>query len=294
MKFMANQEVNYIGMTLTGEAGADDALVFVRVVSAGREGSKVYARTLNPGENDPGVPIILNPDLGEELHFRPGEITVSIQDVDRPAKADSNGYATITNTVWTWINLPAAHIPPDVYRLLLAASRRLDTAYSLYSQTQHLLRGLSGDFRQKREQVFTALGLSELLCIALSRAVRLLKQPPLRLRLPTSIKNKTPALTKIRDAFEHIDERAGGKVKGKPHADALSIFDQKDFVSKGVLKYASHTLDLGSEVLPMLVDARRAIFEAAVLHTTPTIISTAQIVFKPSVREAERGGGPVR
>jgi hypothetical protein len=279
---MALQEVNYIGMTLTGEAGADDALVFVRLVSAGREGSKVYARTLNPGENDPGVPIILNPDLGEELHFRPGEITISIQDVDRAARPDSNGYATITNTVWTWINVASAPIPPEVYRLLLSASRRLDTAYALYSQTQHLLHGNSGNFQQKREQVFAALGLSELLCIALSRAVRILERPSLGLQLPASITEKVPALTAMRNAFEHIDDRAVGIVRGKPSPKALSIFNQKDLVDKGVLAYDVYNLDLSLAILPMLVDARRAIFEAAVRHTRPTIVSNAQIAFKPS------------
>ncbi len=232
---MPKQEIRAIGVTLTGEAGADDALVAVRVVPAGHDGSRILGRTLQPGEIDPGVPIVLDPDAGEDLHFPPGSISISIQDVDREAKPDALGYAAITNTVWTWLNVPAAPIPPEVYRLLLSAARQLDTAYTLYTETQQLLTGLSGKFWRRREQVFAALGVSELVCIALHRTVRILQQPSLGLQLPASVSKKKKALTDIRDALEHIEQRAAGKVFKKRHPDALSIFDQRDFVTRGVL-----------------------------------------------------------
>jgi hypothetical protein len=59
---------------------------------------------------------------------------------------------------------------------------------------------------------------------------------------------------------------------GKPDADALSIFDQTDLLTRGVLTCASHSLDLRSEVLPMLLDARRAAFETAVQVAGPAYV----------------------
>ena len=48
----------------------------------------------------------------------------------------------------------------------------------------------------------------------------------------------------IRNAFEHIDERAFGKARKENMQDAMTIFDQSDFVASGKLSYAGHTLDL--------------------------------------------------
>jgi hypothetical protein len=84
------------------------------------------------------------------------------------------------------------------------------------------------------------------------------------LTLPGSVSALLPALCEIRNAFEHIEDRALGNVRGKPHADALSIFDQRDLISRGVLRYGPHSLDLHAEVLPMLVEARRLVINAAI------------------------------
>jgi len=92
------------------------------------------------------------------------------------------------------------------------------------------------------------------------------------LQLPATITRKALALREIRNAFEHIEDRALGKVRGKTDADALSIFDQRDLFTRGVLTYASHSLALRSEVLPMLVHARRAAFETAVQVSGPACV----------------------
>ncbi len=69
-------------------------------------------------------------------------------------------------------------------------------------------------------------------------------------QIPRSTLTKASELKEIRDACDHIDERAFGKasIKGKPNADAISIFDQKD-ITRGILRYAAHSLDLLSEML---------------------------------------------
>ena len=48
----------------------------------------------------------------------------------------------------------------------------------------------------------------------------------------------------MRNAFEHIDERAEGKVgRGKSHLDALTIFNQPDFVESSILRYKNYELE---------------------------------------------------
>ena len=161
---------------------------------------------------------------------------------------------------------------------------RLDTAHTLYTQVNVALGSFSGPYPHQREQAFAALGLSEVLCVSLSRAVDMLQKIPaqfsINLPLPPTITAKALALRDIRNAFEHIEERALGNVWGKPDADALSIFDQTDLLTRGVLTYASHSLDLRSEVLPMLLNARRAAFETAVQVAGPAYVLNVPIIYR--------------
>jgi hypothetical protein len=102
-------------------------------------------------------------------------------------------------------------------------------------------------------------------------------------QLPATITGKAFALQEIRNAFEHIEDRALGNVRSKPDADALSIFDQTDLLTRGVLTYGSHNLALRSEVLPMLLDARRAAFKTAVQVAGPAIVLNVPITFSSAV-----------
>jgi len=161
-------KVRFLSTNVTPEVGANDGLVAVRVVPAGRDGTSVYGRTLKPGEVDPGIPVTYDPYAGEELHFRPGSVQIAIQDVDRMTKPGPDGYATISNTMWTWL-IVGGPTDPTLFRFLLAASRRLDTAHSLYTQVEAALGSISGPYPNQREQAFAALGLSEVLCVALGK-----------------------------------------------------------------------------------------------------------------------------
>lgn len=246
-------EVRFVSLNVTPEVGANDGLVFVY------------------------------PNAGEELHFRPGSVEITIGDVDRMAKPGPDGYATISNTVWTWL-IVGALTAPALFRFLVSASRRLDTAHTLYTQVNVTLGNFSGPYPHQREQAFAALGLSEVLCVSLSRAVDMLQKIPaqfsINLPLPATFTAQALALRDIRDAFEHIEERALGNVWRKPDADALSIVDQTDLLTRGVLTYASHSLDLRSEALPMLLDARRDAFETAVQVAGPAYVLNVPIVYR--------------
>jgi hypothetical protein len=172
----------------------------------------------------------------------------------------------VSNTLWTWLVFGA---PPDpaFFRFLFAAARRLDSAHSLCTDVLGALTDRPEPFIKARQRLFAALGFAELMCVALGRAIDMLRSVPSQfsvpMPLPGNVSTLIPALREIRNAFEHIEDRALGNVHGKPHADALSIFDQRDLISSGVLRYASHSLNLRSEVLPMLVESRRLVLEVA-------------------------------
>ena len=120
--------IRYMSLNLGPIVGANDALMGVRVVPSGRDGNKVLGKTLNFGEPDSGDAIIVLP--GEKLFFPPGSLKLTIQDIDRENSLEPDGYAALSNTVWTWLQPPGPP-DPDLFRFLFAAARRLDTAHNL-------------------------------------------------------------------------------------------------------------------------------------------------------------------
>lgn len=258
--------VTYISINLGPTVGEDDFLAGVRVVPAGREGNRVYGRTLNHGEADSGEGILL--EVGETLEFPPGSISVTMADVDRYTEPGSDGYAPVANTVWTWLAIPPFEKDQTFANYLFAAARRLDAAHIHCSGALSGLTQRSGErgFRA-REAMFDALGDAESMCVALSRAIRMIARAQETISVPTKVPAEIAAIEgavlAIRNAFEHIDERAVGRAHREGPKDAMSVFDQSDFFASGVLSYADHTLDISDEVVPALIAGRRFIVEAA-------------------------------
>ena len=101
---MIEKPITYISLNLGPNVGANDTVVGVRVVPDGRNGNEVYGRTLNAGEPDSGEGIVL--EAGEKLVFPSGSVTVTLEDVDRYADPELDGYSAVSNTVWTWLQIP--------------------------------------------------------------------------------------------------------------------------------------------------------------------------------------------
>ena len=118
-----------------------------------------------------------------------------------------------------------------------------------------------------REAMFDALGHAESISVALSRAVRMVAQARRAISTPAAVPSQVDAIEEavlaIRNAFEHIDERAVGRARNENSVDAMSVFDQSDFFASGVLRYAGHSLDIRAEVIPALIAGRRFIVKAA-------------------------------
>jgi hypothetical protein len=65
-----------------------------------------------------------------------------------------------------------------------------------------------------------------------------------------------PDLAQVRHAYEHIEERAKGLVRGKPHPDALSGFDFSPFFSEGAVQFGDHRVVIGEETRELLEQSR--------------------------------------
>ena len=115
--------------------------------------------------------------------------------------------------------------------------------------------------------MFYALGYAESMCIALSRAIRMIQQAEakvsVKIPVPSAVSAVEDGVLSIRNAFEHIDERAEGKARREGQTDAMSVFDQSDFFTSGVLRYANHSLDIAGEAAPAMVAGRQFIVDAA-------------------------------
>ena len=177
-------------------------MVGLRVVPAGRNGNQVYGRTLNIGELDDGNGITLN--VGDRLIYPDGSLKITLKDVDKYAQAIPSEYAPITNTVWTWSQIPP-HESEKFFNYTLALARRLDQAHALYVQVMQKL-----DQRQEetgipaRNQAFNALADAESMCLALSRAIRMISNASNKIDLKTSV---PPGLQAIEEPVTAIPRR---------------------------------------------------------------------------------------
>ena len=62
--------------------------------------------------------------------------------------------------------------------------------------------------------------------------------------VPQQIIASAIAVNQIRNAYDGIEDRAVGTVFGKPHADALTIFDQAQLLTHNRVAYGKPRLDL--------------------------------------------------
>ena len=273
---MAIEDIAYISLNLGPDVGANDTIVGVRIVPTGREGNVVYARSLNAGEEDTGDRITL--EVGDKLVCPPGSIKVKLEDVDRYAELEPDGYKAITNTVWTWLHL---HPIPDefFFNFMLAMGRRLDDAHALCaSALRELGERPDEPFIRTRSRIFDALGKAELMCVSLNLVMELLDIAPSRLSLSTPVPEEVNDLAHpvrvMRNAFLHLSPLVPGGylMEERPDRavvvveevgeDATAILTQGQLVSHGILKYADYSLDLRGQVIPALVAIRRFIYDA--------------------------------
>ncbi len=236
-----------------------------RVVPIRREGNIVYARTLRRGEEDTGEVVHLEP--GDRIVFPAGELVIDSRDIDEHYNPKrTGGYRPVANTVWSWYRIATEQL--GFFLFLFAFSRRTDAAHALWVlaiEARDKARTEGGI--PQRLAHFNALAAAEVAIVALGRCYRMVnalveKHCP-ELRVQDSVTKTREAVIEMRNAFEHIDERAEGKVGGgRFDADALTIFNQPDFVQSSILRYKHHRLNFESDVIAALVDCRELVMDA--------------------------------
>ena len=271
---MAVEDIAYISLNLSLTLEANDTVVGVRVVPAGRDGNLVYARSLNEGEPDNGERIPL--EIGDKLVCPPGSIKVTLEDVDRYAEQEFDGYAPITNTVWTWLHVPPS---PDefFFNFMLTASRRLDDAHALCaSALRELGHRPDEPFIKTRSRIFNAFGNAEQMCIYLSLVIELINDARTRFSLKTDVPAEVEEIAgrvrAIRNAFMHpYSHVPGGHIDKEDLGDPTEILDQEELLSHGILSFAGHSLDLRKQIIPTLIATRKFIYDViSEIGTTKT------------------------
>ncbi len=246
----------------TTPEGPDGYLLPQRIVPDREEPGKVFARTLRIGEPDDGRRVHVRP--GDQLSFDEGAISLHIDDVDEWESKGVIGYVPLTPVLFTWMCF-GTHHPEEKQRYLLSAARRLDRAQTLFRRVSELRYELQESPPEGapaiRRAVFDLVGTTELALVALNRAMDMCVQASTAIganqAVPPEITRLRRCVGEIRDAYEHIDERAVGEVRNNPNPNALSVFDHDRIIADGVIAYGGYLLDLTTDVQDLIIAARQ-------------------------------------
>lgn len=243
----------------------DELLTAGRIVPVRREGNKIFVRSLRTDEKDTGEVVHVGP--GDQVVIPPGELVIDSREIDAQSVKGLGGYAPVANTVWTWYAIVGEEL--DFFLFFFSLARRIDAAHALWALAmQERERATEESAIPRRARFFSTLATAEVAIIALYRGIKMARTlidkfcPDLR--MPGSVEEIRTAVQEMRHAFEHIDDRAEGRIgmSGKADPDALSIFHQPEFIESSLLRYKEHTLNFKDDVLAALLECRELIMEA--------------------------------
>jgi hypothetical protein len=246
--------LSHAGLAMTEEVGRkDDLLTAMRIVPVERRGNHVFGRVLGFGEQDHGRRVHLRP---EDSFTLSGKGIAQLDLIDSHSRPDETGYAPLADTVWTWLRI-VRFSDEGQFRYVIAAARRLDSAQRAFRRVATLRSDLEQLLENNawgvllRATTAELVGEIEAAVIALARAINMITAAPKHLQtardLPESLLQARRTVTEIRNAYEHIDDRAFGRIKNEVHADALTIFDNEELFRNNRITYGHHSLDLENE-----------------------------------------------
>jgi hypothetical protein len=235
------------------------------------EGDVVYARSLRPGEPDDGRGVTLA--AGQRLGFKRGALVVYLELLDDQLVRESPDYAPLSHTVWSWLSLGAKHREGDPEVLyVMAAARRLDAAAAAWARVTGELEAVRAlDVDQidptARARLFAIGADLELAVIALRRVIAMVEYAGANIgssvAIPQLIEANSAHVKAIRDAFEHIDERALGRAGNAKPPEATGIFKQGRLISDGVVSYGPHEVSMAT-VTDLLASCRQFLKDSLV------------------------------
>jgi hypothetical protein len=243
------------------EGDASGFMTSIPIVEVRRDDveCEIWLRSLKPGEPDP--PERVRAPWRYKRTFDRNSIVLDIERIDKMFPAEEDGYVPLANTTWTWMNLQQAPGMETLARYLLAAARRLDVARRCFKrvreQMDHLSSATGGP--QIRAGLFEIVGQIEITVVALSRAIDMAVElnavVPVTLLVPPSVLGARETLKDLRNAYEHVEDRAKGQVRNVPHPHALTIFNWTSLLREDAITYGDRRLKL-SDIPGLLLDTR--------------------------------------
>lgn len=269
--------IDAVGLHTSDQVGTNDMMFGVRVVPDGRAPGVVYARTLRFDEPDDGRRVHVRP--GESLALAPGSVTVHLDAIDEyyrkvdPARPEGS----LATALRVWFGIATGQLP-ELLMLTSAAAHRLDAASHLLRRAD-VARGYleqAGDHSAAAQvaKVDELIHLVQEGIVALARCISIIRrgieQSTFGVAFPAPIANHLVAIKDIRDAYEHIDERALGRAGNRRGDDERSfmIFDHTPLVRDGLIEYFEHRLALSD--LPEVLQACRVAIKALAGGPPPT------------------------
>jgi hypothetical protein len=153
---------------------------------------------------------------------------------------------------------------PEPYRYLVSAARRCDSARRQFLRVREILAEINPEGSRDQDDVLptlAAIGDTEMAVTALYRALDMADQARglfrVQLKLPPALRGKKRALLRLRDAYEHIDQRARGLARDTTDpSEILSVFDFSDLLDEDAITYAGERFDINTETTGILVVLR--------------------------------------
>ena len=210
---------------------------------------------------------------GSEIRIQEDEMLHYLNDLDAQHNPPGRGgYRRIAHVVWIWGRTVLTHSTLSRettgsaaigWRLAVSLARCTDAAYAGWDSTMQFLEEADEDFVWQL-RTYQALAMAEMTVIALHRSFRVLDRLAHynMISPPPAVSGISTAVRHIRNAFEHIEERAAGTVQRRECETALTIFDQPDFLTSGTIQYGDHSLNLNSQVPDSLLACREFVREA--------------------------------
>jgi hypothetical protein len=188
--------------------------------------------------------------------------------IDLAAPAAPDGYRPITDSMWSFgaiVEMPGL----EEWRLLSAASRRLDTAHR-HLETVRATLGATPPPEMSsiagRRRIHEVVGDVETFVWALDKAIEIAKGLNGRYSIPVSfpavVAQKEPLVASLRDHYSHIEERALGRVEGKPDPKAEEAFQSVSLVQDRKISDGTNVLGVDDQATELCIALRNYLKDA--------------------------------
>jgi len=140
-------------------------------------------------------------------------------------------------------------------------------------------QGLIYDFPERttgmelRDKIYETIAAVEMAVVAINRVLQMTEQLRTRLgvqvSLPLNVVQKLPEIKQIRNAYEHIEDRAFGMVYNRPDPEALTVFNFDTLFRNRAVTYGQCSLNIDQECTDLIISAREYIKLAAIELSQP-------------------------